>query len=125
MKWLPRFRFTLRALLIAVLILGVAIAMLLRWWTQPYAITGSYPSGTRAWEQWERRTVTGQIEHIKTVRFYRNGRKSYELSNGIKHYWSPNGRAIIEKEWYSHFLAEGGEMPQDPSSKRPMESFLY
>lgn len=121
-----RLRFSMRTLLIAVLVFGTSAALGLRWWTQPYVITGSYPDGGRAWEQWERRSLAGKIVHVRTIRFHRNGRTSYEhdFRNGETTCLTPEGRAISKQQWYSQFADDMQSARQDPASQRPMTSFL-
>jgi hypothetical protein len=48
---------------------------------RPYVLTGTYPNGVRAWEQWNRRRLDGKLERIATIRYYRNGQKSYEYTS--------------------------------------------
>jgi hypothetical protein len=98
----------------------IGIVLLIRWWTTPYVLTGTYPNGVRAWEQWERRTVSGKIEHLATVRYYTSGQKSFEYRDGMKTYWSPAGVPIDVEEWPQHFWEDSPEVvEQDSHSRRP------
>jgi hypothetical protein len=112
--------------LIAGLFISLVIGSAILWWTRPFVLTGSYPNGTRAWEQWERRTLTMKYRRIKTVRYYRNGQRSYVDDRGRKAYFSPDGRTVSVDEWIKSFSKEAlhdVEVKED-QSQRPMQPFV-
>jgi hypothetical protein len=116
-----RFQFSLRTFLLGFTAFTVLSALTLQWWLRPYALTGSYDNGNRAWEQWERRGLTGGIVHIKTIRFYPSGGKciEYKKGGGIQ-YFAPDGTTVQEQEWNTKYA--GDIMPdvrRDPNSRRP------
>lgn len=124
-----RLRLGVRILLVLAIIACVAIGISAYVWTRPYVLTGSYPNGQPAWEQWERRTLSGRIEHVRTVRWYPNGQKAFEgwsVDSGARIYWAPDGAKIDDpRRWaqkHAHRLLP--ERPQDPESKRPFDGFL-
>ena len=123
------FRFSLRFLMLAVLFFGLVLGVVVQWWTRPYVLTGSYANGVRAWEQWERRTLTLKLQNVKTVRFYSNGQRGYEydFADGKSKYWSPDGQPISEEkglEYFSEDLYAENET-EDDQSHRPMKSFIW
>jgi hypothetical protein len=122
-----RFRFSLRGLLLAITCVGILLCVVLRWWTEPYALTGTHSNGIRAWEQWERRTPTLKIVHIRTLHFYRNGQKGYEYEyvNGKPQCWSPEGQRITEREYATYFLEDGLEGITDDQTEPPYKAFLW
>lgn len=120
-----RIRFGLREFLLTIAGIGIALALVLRWWTQPYALTGTHSNGVRAWEQWERRTLTMQIAHVETIRFYRNGRKGFEVAKGEANYWAPDGKPITQEEYWRYLVADGLKDVGDDQTRRPYESFLW
>ena len=121
------FRFSLRALLIAVACFGVLLGMALSWWTRPYALTGTHSNGIRAWEQWERRTSSLKIVHIRLIRFYRNGQKAYdcEYADPDPQYWSPEGQPTTEREYDAYLEEDGLEGITLDQSERPYKGFLW
>lgn len=125
-----RPRLTVRTTLILVAVACIVGGISVHAWTRPYVLTGSYPNGQRAWEQWERRTLSGQIEHVRTIRWYPNGQKAYDVRNAdaitqMKSYWSPEGNPIADpNEWWKEYSSYLPERPQDPGSKRPSDRFL-
>jgi hypothetical protein len=120
-----RIRFSLRQALLAIACLAIAVGLVSHWWTKPYAMTGSYANGVRAWEQWERRTLSLNIDHVATIRFYRTGQKAFVSSRGKREYWSPDGNSVSEREFHSFFDQERlGDAAHD-QTKRPFQSFLW
>jgi hypothetical protein len=114
-------RFRLRTLLIVVFVVAVLLTGV-RWWFQPYSLTGSYPNGVRAWEQWHRRTLRYGLHHIATIRYYPNGQKAYEIyrSDDVKRYWSRAGEAIDQVTFYQQRdIGELLEFSRDPQSDFP------
>lgn len=116
-RW-PRIalRFSLRSLFVAITFLTISLTVISVWWPRPFVLTGSHSNGTRAWEQWGRRTLLlNEYQHIKTVRFYSNGQRGMEfVSRGNSAvYWSPDGESISEEEWYRFFVADGVESTVD------------
>lgn len=119
-------RFGMRELLLTVSCIGLLLALVIRWWTLPYALTGSHPNGACAWEQWERRTVTMTIVHVKTVRYYRNGQKAYEFEAGGKSQcWSPRGQSVSENECLADLWDDGLAEVTDDQSTRPFQSLIW
>lgn len=126
-----RLQFTLRVCLVAITVVTVALFAAVRHWTKPYAITGAYPNGQVAYEQWERRTLTGQVEHIKTLRWFPNGKRAYESGAGASGavYWGLGGerydgtdRAAVT-EWskkYGHLIHDASQ-----PTERPYNDFLH
>lgn len=116
------------------LVLGAAacifVGLAVHVWTRPYVLIGSYSNGQRAWEQWERRKLSGQIEHVRTVRWYPDGQKAFEVRNAsakapTKYYWSPAGEKIADpNQWWKEYSSSLPERPQDPGSTRPFNRFL-
>jgi hypothetical protein len=100
-----RIRFSLRFLLTFSIILAIVTALVVRWTTKPFVAVGKYRNGTIAWEMWQRRTITGKIIHLRTVRYYTNGRKSYEYSAATgERFWSPDGKQMSDRaRWYGLF----------------------
>ena len=121
-----RLRLSLRSLLLAISCLALVFGFVGRWWTQPYALTGTHANGIRAWEQWERRTLTLQLTHIKTVRFYSNGQKGLDSPyEGEQRYWSPDGVPITEDEYHDFLWQDGFIGMEDDQSERPFQAFLW
>ena len=125
-----RPRFTVRTTLVLVATGCIVGAVSVYAWTRPYAVTGSYPNGQLAWEQWERRTLSGQIEHVRTTRWYPDGRKAFEgrnagARNADKNLLVPEGEKIADpSQWWKEYSSYLPEQPQDPGSKRPFDCFL-
>ncbi len=121
-------RFRLRTLFVATTILAIGLGLLVSWWTRPYALTGSYPNGQRAWEQWERRTPTLQIQHLKTIRWYPDGSIAcHSLANatGTMRYYAPNGDLVSDsRTWLARYgdLIQGAE--EDAETFRPYMGIL-
>ncbi|MGN6545329.1 MAG: hypothetical protein ACTHK7_09800 [Aureliella sp.] len=115
-----QIQFTARVIIAACAVTAVAVVLALCW-IEPYAIMATYPNGQRAYEQWERRTLTGKIEHIKTVRWFPDGKPAFEgrAAGGGGTYWAPNGKrfdgadrdALLE--WYRQYgrLIDGHREP--------------
>lgn len=124
-KTIKRFRFSLRQALLATACVGLLMGSAIHWWTKPYAMTGSYADGVRAWEQWERRTLSLNIEDVATIRFYRNGQKALVSVSGKREYWSPDGNPIGDREFRAYFDQEqlGDAVHDQP--ERPYQSFLW
>ncbi len=126
-----RLQFTLRTCLVAIAVVAAILFAAIRHWTKPYAITATYPSGQVAYEQWERRTLTGDIEHIRTIRWFPNGKRAFECgaSGSGAVYWGLDGkrydgpdRAAVT-EWskkYRHLMQDASE-----PTKRPYNDYLY
>ncbi len=114
-------RYRLRTLLLSILVIAVLLTGI-RWWFQPYALTGSYPNGARAWEQWQRRTAGYGLQHLATIRYYSNGQKAYEINRGdnVKHYWLRNGEPIDQMTFYGQpDVDEVFTQPRDTQSDFP------
>ena len=122
---MARFRFSLRFLMLSVFCFALVVGGAVRWWTRPYAMTGTYPNGVRAWEQWERRTLTLKLQHLKTVRFYSNGQRGYEYADGETSCWSPDGQPVSEEEWLEYSSEDLATEVKDDQSQRPMQSFIW
>jgi hypothetical protein len=108
-KW--RLRFRLRSLMAGVLLWGVVLAALLRFWswTQPYVVTGSYPDGAPSWEMWQRRTLSGRVVIVKCNRWYTNGQKAWEHDFVAKRqfFWSPEGKKLSDfSKFWSYYTAD-------------------
>jgi hypothetical protein len=118
---LLRFQYGLRTLLLAFVVLSAVIAITIQWWTKPYVLTGTYPNGIRAWEQWNRRTLDWRLERIATIRYYRNGQQSYEyrLSTDQALFWTPDGKPTSSEEFWNHFTAEWPVPERDLDSQHP------
>jgi hypothetical protein len=124
-----RLRYGLRTLLAATAVVSLVLSLFLNWWTRPYAITGTYSNGVRAWEQWERRTVTGRIQHFKTLRWYRNGQIAFEhdVERARLRVWSPKGQPLSNVQEGQNYMlndlsqAGGDPLPDEP---RPLHSLL-
>ena len=132
-------RYSLKTLLASVLVIAAAMGLLLNYWTRPYCITGTYSNGVRAWEQWEVRTLTMKIAHVKTVRYYSSGEKMMVVRNRYKTrgdgvhlttigeaYWSPTGEQISSAKTRK-FRAEdplGSENPE-PDNELPFEDLIW
>ncbi len=130
---MPRVRlhFRLRTLLIAIAVIGVGLGLTVSWWTRPYALHGSYPNGQRAWEEWERRTLKLNIQHVSTTRWYPDGSLAYECHNAFspncsETYYSPDGCMIDDpREWSGKYVRLIQPVPEgDPDSRRPYNQFL-
>ena len=124
-----RLQFAVSILVPGFAVTAVAIAIFLHW-TKPYAIIATYPNGQCAYEQWERRTLSGKIEHIKTLRWFPDGELAFEGTAGgrDKVYWTPDGErfdgtnreaAIEWHQQYGHLIDGAGE-PRG----RPYDSLL-
>ena len=108
---------------------AIVLGALLSWWTRPYALTGSYPSGQRAWEQWERRTFTFQIEHVETIRWYPEGTVAYRShapGTRSKAYYAPNGDIIEDaRTWATKYGNLIQHATEDGDSKRLYRRLLW
>ena len=104
-----RFRFHLRTLFLGTFVAAVLLGIVVSWWTRPYALTGSYANGQRAWEQWERRTLTLGIQHVETTRWYPDGTlafKSRGSPTGTESYYAPNGDRIDDPRTWAATYGE-------------------
>ncbi len=133
MKYIHKTRFSLRSLLITVALVAVAVTGLCGlygWWTRPFVTIGRYPDGSCGYELWERRTFFLKYEFIRAVRYYPDGRKSYESVPGQRTYqttfWSPEGEQVSQGEWAQYFDSTGGNLVEvDPDCRRPSENLLH
>lgn len=102
---------------------------LVLWWTRPYALTGSHANGVRAWEQWERRTLTFKIQLIKTLRWYPDGALAIEhhhSHNGKRTYYAPNGEVVgSQREWAHQYGDLIIDVKDDPDSIRPFKRLIW
>jgi len=111
-------RYRLRTLMIAIAVVALAITAVL-WWRKPYVLRATYPNGTIAWEQWERRSFAGRPEYLHITWYYTNGQKSSENKSGSFKRWSPDGRPITSDEWAEFVLEDcGGIFPDRDSISR-------
>jgi hypothetical protein len=121
-RMLP-IRLSPRTLLAFATLFTIALALLIGWWTRPFVLAGTFPNGAIAWQQWERRTLSLNYEHIKTVRFYPSGQKSFEFTDGKKTYWSPEGKEISASRWWGLYT-DLPEAIDDPGNEWPSKSFI-
>ena len=124
-----RFRFRLRTLIVGMTVAAVVFALMFSWWTRPYSLTGSYANGQRAWEQWERRTLTLGIQHVKTIRWFPDGTLTFESRvspNDTKTYYAPNGDVIDDqRQWATKYGNLITETHEDPDSVRPYKRLIW
>lgn len=122
-------RYRLQTLFVITAVASIGLGVLLSWWTRPYALTGSYPSGQRAWEQWERRTLTFQIEHIETIRWYPEGRVAYRShapGTRSKAYYAPDGEITDDAHtWANKYGSLLRDALEDDDSRRPYRKLLW
>lgn len=124
-----RIRFRLRTLIAGIIVAAVVLSLMLSWWTRPYALTGSYANGQRAWEQWEQRTLTLEIQHIKTIRWFPDGTLAFESRfalNGTKTYYAPNGDAVDDqREWATKYGGLITDTKEDADSVGPFKRLIW
>ena len=105
-------------------VVAAGIGLTIRWWTAPYAMTGTYSNGIRAWEQWECRTVMMRIEHFKTVRYYPNGQTMMiaDFDQDMQ-FWTPQGKRTDGRTAWN--LWSEARLPDThDQSERPYEWLL-
>ncbi|AMV34958.1 hypothetical protein VN12_22720 [Pirellula sp. SH-Sr6A] len=124
-----KIRFRIRTFFLGAIIVAVLLGILGSWWTRPYALTGSYANGQRAWEQWERRTLSLGIQSVETIRWFPDGSLAFRWKAkraNKKTYYSPNGDTIDNpQEWtlkYGHLIANAEE---DSNSARPYKRLIW
>lgn len=90
--------FTIGILLVAALAFLLISILIFR----PIAETERYENGIVAWEQWERRDLSLQMRHFKTVRYYPSGKIAFEkwIESGDETYWSPAGVPITKEVFF-------------------------
>lgn len=121
-KW--RLRFTLKQMLAVTSGVAIAFSLGLTLLFRPYCLTGTYGNGVRAWEQWEQYSWSLQPLHMRTVRFYRNGKVSMISEGSRKTYWDLDGNEVDAATFYQLFKEQGSEVGQDADSNRPL-SFVF
>jgi hypothetical protein len=113
-----RFQISLRSVFVAMLAACIALTIA-QWWFQPYVLTGSYSNGVRAWEQWNRRTISGRLTRLAMIRYYASGQKAYEYRDGKERYWSHAGEPIDRDTFWKHHAEDSLIQPQDKDSRHP------
>ena len=101
------WQFGLRALLAAMLVVGVGLGLFVRWWTAPFVIDHArYDNGAVWLHHLARRDLTGRISTIEATWYYSNGQKANESS---KAFWSPDGKPVTWAESFRHQRADNGD----------------
>ena len=98
-RWL---QFSLKWLIVAMLVLSIGMGLFARWWLTPFAERLHYPDGTVMQEVWRQRDWRGRQRIVKGAHFYRNGQMAIEYAptssvattnnemKGVKG-WTPSG----------------------------------
>lgn len=108
-RWL---QFSLKGLMVAVLVVGAGLGLFVRWWTAPIVVRLYHRNGTISTEIWERRNRRGGTEQVTEIWYYSNGQKSVELWHyGTRaRMWSPTGEPVIDKvDGEKYRLADNGD----------------
>jgi hypothetical protein len=98
-RW--RWRFSLRGLLAAMVVVGVGLGLLM-WWRAPIVERQYHKNGVVAKEVCRVRDWRGRQRLLKTVSYYSNGKIAFKSEEGktlagwdwIDSYWLPDGTKL-------------------------------
>jgi hypothetical protein len=109
-----RWQFSLRGLLFVILMASVGFGLSAHMWFSPVINRGYHENGRVAWEQRQVRNARGDPLHVKTLRYYSNGQKSFECgAHGANmRFWLPSGEPTTDLQaWRRAFESDGGGTP--------------